>query len=232
MEPFRWVLLLIGVIIIALVFAYSRGLLSFRYRLPKGLTKGLSKYLPKGLSGIPTLQSRVESEGLVKPAPQEVPVSTPKPPPLAKDSKVVTARIMPMPGAHFPAEELILALRAAGLQHGQFGIFHCMSDEERIRYSVASLVEPGSFDLSNLKESQYLGISIFMVLPTPEDGVTLFDEMLAAARDIAKQIDGNLVDEQGSAMSMQRERYMREEVIEFLRHHSQSAIRQHLSTDA
>ncbi|MCP4000231.1 MAG: hypothetical protein GY727_04890 [Gammaproteobacteria bacterium] len=218
MEPFRWVLLLIGVIIIALVFAYSRGLLSVRFRLPKGLSR------------IPTLQSKVKPEEQIKPAPQE-PVSPPKPPPLAKDSKIVTARIMPMPGAHFPAEELILALRGAGLQHGQFDIFHCMSDEQRIRYSVASLVEPGSFDLSNLKESQYLGISIFMVLPAPEDGVTLFDDMLAVARDIAKQIEGNLVDEQGSAMSMQRERYMREEVIEFLRHHNQSAIRQHLSTD-
>jgi cell division protein ZipA len=220
MAPFRWVLLLIGVIIVALIFAYSRGLLSVRFRLPKAFSR------------IPTLQTRVDPEELVKPAPKEVPVSAPKPPPLAKDSKVVTARIMPMPGAHFPAEELILALRSAGLQHGQFNIFHCMSDDERIRYSVASLVEPGSFDLSNLKESQYLGISIFMVLPAPEDGVTLFDDMLATARDIARQIDGSLVDEQGGAMSMQRERYMREEVIEFLRHHSQSAIRQHLSPDA
>jgi cell division protein ZipA len=222
MEPFRWVLLLIGVIIIALVFAYSRGLLSVRFRLPKGLSR------------IPTLQSKVEPDEPVKITPQEEPVSAPKPPPLAKDSKVVTARIMPMPGAYFPAEELILALRSAGLQHGQFDIFHCMTDDDegRIRYSVASLVEPGSFDLSNLKESRYQGISIFMVLPAPEDGVALFDDMLAVARDIAKQIDGNLVDEQGGAMSMQRERYMREEVIEFLRHHNQSAIRQHLSTDA
>jgi cell division protein ZipA len=141
---------------------------------------------------------------------------------------------MPQPGAYFPAEELILALRAVGLQHGQFGIFHSMAegDEERIRYSVASLVEPGSFDLSNLKDSRYQGISIFMVLPAPEDGVELFDEMLGTARDLTKRIEGNLVDEQGSAMSMQRERYMREEVIEFQRRRSQSAIRQNLSADS
>jgi cell division protein ZipA len=223
MEPLRWVLLLVGVIIIALVFAYGRGLLTTKFRLPKGLSR------------IPTLRSKVSPEEIAEPVPEpEKPVITPKAPPLAKDSKVVTARIMPPPGAFFPAEELILALRSVGLQHGQFDIFHAMADgdEERIRYSVASLVEPGSFDLSNLKDSRYRGISIFMVLPAPEDGVELFDDMLGTARELAKQIDGNLVDEQGGAMSMQRERYMREEVIEFLRRISQSAIRQNQSTDS
>ena len=222
MEPLRWVLLLVGVIIIALVFAYSRGLLPTQFRLPKGLSR------------IPTLRSKVSPEEIAEPVPEAKPVSTPKAAPLAKDSKVVTARIMPPPGAFFPAEELILALRSVGLQHGQFGIFHAMADgdEERIRYSVASLVEPGSFDLSNLKDSRYRGISIFMVLPAPEDGVELFDDMLGTARELAKQIDGDLVDEQGSAMSMQRERYMREEVIEFLRRISQSAIRQNQLADS
>lgn len=220
MEPFRWVLLLVGVAIIALVFAYSRGLLPTRYRLPKSLPK------------IPTLRREPvldDADDRV----DTVPASSPKPLPLADDSKVVTVRIMPLPKAHFPAEELILALREVGLRHGQFDIFHRLADENqgRIRYSVASLVEPGSFDLSNLKESKYLGISIFMVLPAPEDGVELFDEMLETARDIAKRIDGRLVDSQGSTMSVQRERYMREEVIEFQRQRKQSEVWQSMSAD-
>ncbi len=220
MEPFRWVLLLVGVAIIALVFAYSRGLLPTRYRLPKSLPK-IPAYRREPV--LDDADDRVDT----------VPVSSPKSPPLADDSKVVTVRIMPLPKAHFPAEELILALREVGLRHGQFDIFHRLADEsqERIRYSVASLVEPGSFDLSNLKESKYLGISIFMVLPAPEDGVELFDEMLETARDIAKRIDGRLVDSQGSTMSMQRERYMREEVIEFQHQRKQSEVWQSLSAD-
>jgi len=145
-------------------------------------------------------------------------------PVVSGDSLVVTVRIMPEPGAQFPAEQLILSLRAARLQHGKFGIFHCIDSDTagRIRYSVASLVEPGSFDLTRLKESSYKGISLFMVLPAPEDGVTLFDDMLITARSIAKDIDGRLVDEQGGALSVQRERYMREEVIDYLRRHQQS----------
>ena len=105
------------------------------------------------------------------------------------------------------------------IQHGQYGIFHRLDEEDgtRIRYSVASLIEPGSFDLSKLKESSYKGVSIFMVLPAPEDGLELFDDMLQTARDLAKETGGHLLDEQGGALSVQRERYMREEVIEFLR---------------
>jgi len=90
-------------------------------------------------------------------------------------------------------------------------------DPCRLRSSVASLVEPGAFDLLKLKESFYKGVSIFMVLPAPEDGVSLFDEMLETARTIARGASGRLVDEDGSVLSVQRERFMREEVIDFVR---------------
>jgi cell division protein ZipA len=140
-------------------------------------------------------------------------------PVLKAESKVVAVRIMPAPGSAFPADELILALREAGLRHGQLGIFHCHvdDDEERIRYSVASLIEPGSFDLSKLKESEYKGVSMFAILPAPEDGLQLFDDMISKAREIAKAVDGTLADEQGGTFSLQRERYMREDLIEYLR---------------
>ena len=143
---------------------------------------------------------------------------------ISSNSMVITVRIVPHPGEQFPAEDLILALRKDGLVHGKYGIFHSMSEDDipRIRYSVASLVEPGSFDLSKLKDSYYDGVSIFMVLPAPEDCVFLFDDMLQTARQVAKQVDGRLIDEQGGALSVQRERYMREEVMEFLRRSRQA----------
>jgi cell division protein ZipA len=225
MGPFRWVLLLIGVSVIGLVFAYSRGL------LPN--SRSFNK-LP-GLRKDPVM-NELES-ALPEPEEEQEPAE-PKEPLIVPDSRVLTVRIMPAPGAHFPAEELVLALREVGLRHGQFGIFHRLAEplrpggEERIRYSVASLVEPGSFDLSNLKDSEYRGISIFMLLPAPEDGVQLFDEMLETARQIASRIEGRLLDEQGGAMSIQRERYMREEVIEFLRQYSRADIARSYSADA
>ncbi len=213
MEPLRWVLLLIGLAIILLVFAFSRGWIP----TPGSIRASLKA---RASASRPAADAAPEAEDQSEPEP-----APPPEPPLAADSRVVTIRIMPEPGGPFPAEQVILPLRSEGMRHGRFNIFHRITEDEsaRIRYSVASLIEPGSFDLSNLADSEYRGISMFMVLPAPEDGVALFDEMMQAARNISKAVEGRLVDEQGGALSVQRERYMREEVIEFLRQQAKSA---------
>ena len=54
-----------------------------------------------------------------------------------------------------------------------------------------------------------------MVLPGPVEGVEGFDLMMAAARALAQTLDGELLDESGSTLSIQRERYLREEIIQF-----------------
>jgi len=117
----------------------------------------------------------------------------------------------------FPGDELALGLRAAGMRHGRFGIFHCYDgdDENKVIFSAASLVEPGSFDLANLREQKFPGISLFMVLPGPIEGAQAFDQMMAAARDLATKLNAELLDESGSTLSIQRERYMREEIIQY-----------------
>jgi cell division protein ZipA len=126
--------------------------------------------------------------------------------------------------APFPGEDLVLALREAGLRHGRFGIFHFFpadADGTPI-FSVASLTEPGSFDLTRLRTDEYQGVSLFLGLPGPIEGVAAFDAMVNAGRAIAKRLDGNLVDEHGSTLSVQRERYLREEVIQFQHRHGRS----------
>ena len=215
MALFRWALLLAGILLIAGIFAYSRGCLT--YRLPAFLRR--KQPVEQDSSADPDQQQ----DALQADPPGEQPV---KEPVLSSDSMIITVRIMPQPGESFPAEQLILILRGTGLQHGKYGIFHRFSpaDPSTILYSVASLVEPGAFDLSKLKESFYKGVSIFMVLPAPEDGVALFDDMLERARTIARGVGGRLVDQDGSAWSVQRERFMREEVIDFLRRHSVQTV--------
>ncbi|MDH5240602.1 MAG: cell division protein ZipA C-terminal FtsZ-binding domain-containing protein, partial [Gammaproteobacteria bacterium] len=117
----------------------------------------------------------------------------------------------------FAGDELVLNLRGIGLRHGKFGIFHRYdgSDESNAVFSAASLVEPGSFDLQNIQAQQIPGISLFLVLPGPIDSVKAFDLMMAAARTLTQSLQGELLDESGSTLSIQRERYLREEVIQF-----------------
>lgn len=198
MTQLRWVLLLAALLILVALFIWTRyrSRLTASFRLP-----------PRS----PAPESGVSTSGRLEPTlpgRASVPVLP---------EKIVTIRILSRAGAPFPAEDLLLALREAGLRHGRFGIFHAnVSDtDETPVFSVASLTEPGSFDLTRVHTDVYQGVSLFLGLPGPVEGVKAFESMVGAARAVAKRLDGNLVDEHGSTLSVQRERYLREEVIQF-----------------
>lgn len=198
MTQLRWVLLVAALLILLALFVWTRyrSRLAERFRFPVR-TSPVESGAPPGTRQEPTLPPRVSAPAL--------------------PDKIVTIRILSRAGAPFRAEDLVLALREAGLRHGRFGIFHAhVSDtDDTPVFSVASLTEPGSFDLTRVHTDVYQGVSLFLGLPGPVEGVAAFESMVNAARAVAKRLDGNLVDEHGSTLSVQRERYLREEVIQF-----------------
>jgi cell division protein ZipA len=149
------------------------------------------------------------NETLNEPAARSEPVAVPQ--------KIVTLRVVAKNKGAFRGDELILSLRGIGMRSGKFGIYHRYdgNDETRTVFSAASLVEPGSFDLKNIKDQAIPGISMFMIIPGPLDAAEAFDLMMQSARALSQGLDAELLDESGSTLSIQRERYMREEVIQF-----------------
>ena len=213
MDGLRWLLLFFGLLVIAGVYVYSRR--------EKQQPKDIDEEVPVDRreptlddDDLPDLDSG-NYEAIEVPTldDDEEPTSAPGDGP----QKIVTLRIVGRNKKLFQGDELILSMRGIGLRHGKFGIFHRYdgNNENRTIFSAASLVEPGSFDLANIKEQQIPGISLFLVLPGPVDGVEAFDLMMAAARALAQSLDGELLDESGSTLSIQRERYLREEIIQF-----------------
>jgi cell division protein ZipA len=209
MEPLRWLLLFAGVLVIAGVYLYSRRKAS----KPDEEAPSLERREPT-LAGEEAEESREQGE--LEPL-EELPEEAEEQPTITAPQKIVTLRLVARDGGSFRGDELILSLRGIGLRHGKFGIYHRYdgADEDRTIFSAASLVEPGSFDVANIKEQQIPGISLFMVLPGPVDGIEAFDLMMAAARALTQSLNGELLDESGSTLSIQRERYMREEIIKY-----------------
>ena len=209
MDGLRWLLLLFGLVVIAGVYFYTRKERS-KTDNDAADSPRVAPTIGADADDIDTAEGPVDDEA--EPAADgrdRAPGDTPQ--------KIVTLRIVGRDGGTFPGNDLVLSLRGIGLRHGKFGIFHRIDgeDETRTIFSAASLVEPGSFDLANIKDQKIPGISLFMVLPGPVDGVEAFDMMMDAARALAKGLDAELLDESGSTLSIQRERYMREEVIQF-----------------
>jgi cell division protein ZipA len=205
MDGLRWLLLFFGILVIAGVYLYSR-----REKSPE--TE--EEVQPERRE--PTLQGKAGEAASEEDEPEsdadDDAADVPDVP-----QKIVTLRLIGHEKKPFKGDELILSLRGIGLRHGKFGIFHRYdgNDETKTIFSAASLVEPGSFDLANIAEQKIPGISLFMVLPGPVDCVESFDLMIAAARALSQSLDGELLDESGSTLSIQRERYLREEVIQF-----------------
>ncbi len=208
MDGLRWWLLFFGVLVIVGVYFYTRRERAKpqenRTDAPRVAPTIDAEVIESDVDDpeLPDSEERESSdEGLSTEAPQ----------------KIVTLRIIARDGGAFRGDELILSMRGIGLRHGKFGIFHRYdgNDEEKTIFSAASLVEPGSFDLANIKDQEIPGISLFLVLPGPIDGIEAFDLMMTAARALAQTLDAELLDESGSTLSIQRERYMREEIIQY-----------------
>jgi cell division protein ZipA len=202
MDGLRWLLLLFGLLVIAGVYLYSR--------------RDKAKAEDEGDVATTRVEPTLEA-GDAEPVVEEVDESVEQPADEGAPQKIVTLRLIGHNKKSFQGDELILSMRGIGLRHGKFGIFHRYdgNDESRTIFSAASLVEPGSFDLANIKDQQIPGISLFLVLPGPVESAEGFDLMMAAARALAQSLDGELLDESGSTLSIQRERYLREEIIQF-----------------
>jgi cell division protein ZipA len=212
MDGLRWWLLLFGLLVVAGVYIYSRrektnseDELRSSARVEPRLDGHDDTDDPLDASPhIDTDENDENDEGEVDPEPPAT-------------QKIVTVRLVAREKKFFAGDELVLCMRGIGLRHGKFGIFHRYdgNDEGETVFSAASLIEPGSFDLQNIKGQEIPGISLFLVLPGPIDCVEAFDMMLAAARAMTQSLNGELLDESGSTLSIQRERYLREEIIQF-----------------
>ena len=212
MDGLRWLLLFFGVLVVVGVYLYSR-----REQKQEEEPATLERRTPTldGDEGNSTPEASATEESS-----DEIETETTSSEE-SVEQKIVTLRLVAHNRGSFKGDELILSMRGIGLRRGKFGIFHRFDgdDESPAIFSAASLVEPGHFDIENLKEQLFPGISLFLILPGPVEGAEAFDLMIAAARTLAQSLDGELLDESGSTLSIQRERYMREEIVQFEHSH-------------
>lgn len=221
MAELRWALLALGILVIVAIYLWSQGVvqrwLAPLFALRTRKAERAIRVEP-GIGATPSVggDELEDFDGLEATDFDRSDLDDPEPEPEAPADKIVTLRLIPHEKT-IACDKVVLALRAAGLKHGRYGIFHKQASELRDapKFSVANLTEPGSFDLAKLTESKIPGMSFFMVLPGEDDPVGRFDEMVSTARTLARQLNGELRDDKGSSWSIQRERYVREEIIAY-----------------
>jgi cell division protein ZipA len=129
--------------------------------------------------------------------------------------RLVTIRVCALGETRWPGKDLKAALEQLGLTHGRYQVYHRNHADGRSLFCVASLVEPGNFDLERMPEEEYRGVTLFAVLPGPIQPLQTLDALFATALGLAERLSGMVQDAKGMPFSPQRTAALREDVARF-----------------
>jgi cell division protein ZipA len=116
--------------------------------------------------------------------------------------------------------ELLSALLTLGFKYGDMDIFHRHLDSAgsgSVLFSLANMFNPGTFDLENIDKLTTRGISLFMTLPGPGEPLQNFNLMHNAAKKLAEEFGGQVLDGQRSVLTVQTVRHYVDKIREFQR---------------
>ncbi len=120
----------------------------------------------------------------------------------------------------FKGPALLQNILESGLRFGEMDIFHrheSMAGHGEVLFSMANAVKPGVFDLDDIDHFSTRAVSFFLGLPGPRHPKQAFDVMVAAARKLAHELNGELKDDQRSVLTAQTIEHYRQRIVEFER---------------
>ncbi len=125
---------------------------------------------------------------------------------------------------NFSGLEIKEALEAEGFLHGAMRIFHFhnpdkkdVSENNDVVFSVASVLEPGFFDLEKLDEMQTPGLMLFCQLPGPLSGEDALEIMLDRGRGLAVRLHGHMCDDKRNRFTTQAKNHYLDRIATFKR---------------
>jgi FtsZ-interacting cell division protein ZipA len=133
----------------------------------------------------------------------------------AEQQRIVTIRVCAVGDMRWTGPQLLAAFELHGLAFGRYQVFHRKHVDGRSLFCVASLIEPGTFDMSAMAGQEFRGVTLFAVLPGPLAPLETIDELFATARGLAEELSGMAQDAKGMPLSPQRAAVMREDVARF-----------------
>ncbi len=198
----RLILILIGAVIIAAIYLFSR----------QATAEKKSARNEPSLGDEPFPGDDLPSETSPATSPRSVPVRE------QGEQLILALHVMSKSGENFPGSAVRGAFEMCGLKFGRYQVFHRLEgsrDSSPSVFSVANVVEPGAFDLARMDEQSFPGLTLFMLLPGPRSGVAAYADMLVTARHLAQALDGEVLDQDRSTLTRQTARHIRERIITY-----------------
>ena len=140
--------------------------------------------------------------------------------PAPATEEVLVISVISRDPAGFKGPALLQNILESGLRFGEMDIFHrheSMAGNGEVLFSMANAVKPGVFDLDDIDLFSTPAVSFFLGLPGPRHPKQAFDVMVAAARKLSQELNGELKDDQRSVLTAQTIEHYRQRIVEFER---------------
>ena len=242
MDELRWILLLIGLVLVAGIYFFGRrrnardeSLLDAAHDIQ--VSDGARRVRrpveddPEEFDGIADqleqlnhlLADRPGSQGHdgQKRAPGEQASSMQQP-----FEKIIAIHVAAPRGSTFSGADLLQVFEERGYRFGEHDIFHSIHEDCTV-FSIVNMVKPGWFDPQAMEEFDTPGISLFLQLPGPLAAIVAFDILVAEADALARALGGSLQDASHSTLTQQTIQHLREEVQTFARQRAAAGHHDH-----
>lgn len=135
----------------------------------------------------------------------------------------VTVFVLPLPGATFKREAVINCLKSFGcIARGHQGFDYVTLDENQAKrvnrlFSVKDVHEPGIFAADGQGEKSTNGLVFDMQLPGPMESVMAFERLLDIARTVATRLNGVVCDDLRNRLTRQATLHIKDKIVDYNR---------------
>lgn len=145
-----------------------------------------------------------------------IPEQTEPSPPESEWDLVIAMTVMAPKDRLFTGRAVKNALDNQDLHFGEMQIYHrfTLGSRKHSLFSVANIVDPGTFLPAELISMKTPGVLLFARLPGPVNGLAVLDAMLDCATNMAGQLDGIVCDEQRQPLTDDTLEAMRSRIFE------------------
>jgi cell division protein ZipA len=141
-----------------------------------------------------------------KETPEQQPEQPQRPNNQTMQQQILVMHLMAPKGEKLSGRDLQEAALKVGFRYGELKIFQRHLDENgsgEVLFSMANLVNPGTFDLNTIDEMTTPGVTLFMALDDLEDPVAAFNVMVESVDTLVEALELSVLDETRSSMTRQ-----------------------------
>ena len=210
MESLRWILIAAGAAFVIVIYLLGRSRRRRNHSMVDDIDADLPEFTARSLddvdegvgavriisSGAPDISDEdlsslsADDEHIEQTASEKENTPDPEAAASSLPNDIVVLYILAKPNKQLVGSQINSSAQAMGLSFGEMNIFHYRKDSRNV-FSLANMLEPGSFDASTIHDLKTTGLTVFMQIQgdDPLDDLT---EMLQRSYQLAGLLDARL----------------------------------------